>query len=72
MWNIGKIWLRFFTETPVRIKYDKQEKINKIIDEAVPFPKIKALIKRLLTWDRRLRMTFEEFLEDEFFIEQLN
>lgn len=70
VWNIGKIWLRFFTDVEIQIKYYNQEKINKIVDRNVFDIKINNLIKRLLTWHRKERITFEEFLEDNFFIKK--
>ena len=31
MWNIGKIMLRFFTDANIRIKFDSQQKIDRLI-----------------------------------------
>ena len=69
MWNIGRIWLRFFTDTTLRIKYHDQIKINKLIDQSVPQADINGLLKKLLTWDKHQRISFETFLEDEMFVD---
>jgi len=68
MWNVGKIWLRFFTRTPIRIKYQNQEKIDDIINENVKGEVVSRLIRRLLTWKPRKRISFEEFLAEDIFI----
>ena len=70
MWNIGKIWLRFFTKKEVKIKYHDQLKLNSIVDGNVQSQQIRYLIKRLLTWNRKERISFEEFLMDDFFIKE--
>jgi hypothetical protein len=57
MWNIGKIWLRFFTRAPIRIKYMNQEKIDKIVDESVAKVEYNQLIKKLLTWKSKKRIS---------------
>lgn len=58
MWNIGKIWLRFFTDKQIKIKYQKQEKIDAIIDEFVHRRDINKLIKQLLCWEYKSRISF--------------
>lgn len=58
MWNIGKIWLRFFTRNTIRMKYDPTEKINKIITENVPDKNIMKLIMNLLNRNPRERIGF--------------
>ena len=45
MWNIGKIWLRFFTRTPIIIKHQNQKLIDQIVNENVPVKEINKLIK---------------------------
>ena len=58
MWNIGKIWLRFFTDKQIKIKYHKQEKIDAVIDECVSRKDLNKLIKQLLCWDYKKRISF--------------
>lgn len=64
MWTIGKVILRFFTDTSIRIRFDNQQSINRIIDEHVGSREIKALIKRLLVWNHDERISFEQYLLD--------
>ena len=70
MWNIGKVWLRFFTRAPIRIKYQKQEKIDEIVNEEVKNKVINKLILKLLTWKPKKRITFQQFLAEDIFISE--
>ena len=70
MWNVGKVWLRYFTRTPIRIKYQKQAAIDNIVNESVPVKKVNRLIKAMLTWNKKERMTFENFLSEDIFISE--
>lgn len=65
MWNIGKVWLRFFTDQPVKIKHNTQKKVDKLIDASVPNSEIADILKRLLCLDKNDRIKFEGLLEVE-------
>ena len=65
MWNIGKAWLRFFTDQSVKIKHNTQKKVDKLIDAVVPRTALAAVLKRLLCLDKNERVKFEELLEVE-------
>ncbi len=65
VWNIGKVWLRFFTSEPVKIKHNTQKKMDRLIDAVVPKPPIAALMKRLLCLDKNERVRFEDLLQVE-------
>jgi hypothetical protein len=58
MWNIGKIWIRFFTAEPIKIKLMGQAKIDKLIDQSVKDTSIAGMLKRLLCRDSSTRITF--------------
>jgi hypothetical protein len=58
VWNIGKVWLRFFCDQPLKIKHNTQKKVDKLIDTAVPHPPTAALMKRILCLDKNDRMGF--------------
>jgi hypothetical protein len=65
VWNIGKAWLRFFTDQPVKIKHNTQKKVDRLIDAAVPQPAIATVMKRLLCLDKNERVKFEDLLQVE-------
>lgn len=58
MWNLGKVWLRFFTDQPVRIKHNTQKKVDRVIDTCVPSADIARLLKKILVLDKSERMKF--------------
>ena len=45
VWNLGKVWLRFFTDQTVKIKHNTQKKVDRIIDTFVPSGDIAQLMK---------------------------
>lgn len=52
MWNLGKVWLRFFTDQPVKIKHNTQKKVDRMIDTYVPSADIAQLLKKILVLDK--------------------
>lgn len=58
MWNLGKVWLRFFTDQPVKIKHNTQKKVDRLIDTFVPSAEIARLLKKILVLDKTQRVKF--------------
>ena len=58
MWNLGKVWLRFFTDQTVKIKHNTQKKVDRMIDTFVPSADIARLLKKILVLDKAERIKF--------------
>ena len=52
------MWIRFFTEQPVKIKHNTQKKVDQLIDSLVTGTELKVLLKKILCLDKVKRITF--------------
>ena len=62
MWNLGRIWIRFFTPHWINIRKTHQEDIDRLIENKVPSREIQQAIMNLLHRDSNKRISFEDFL----------
>ena len=48
MWNLGKVWLRFYSDRKVTVIDKSQAEIDEVIDNSVTDEKINKILKKSL------------------------
>jgi hypothetical protein len=58
VWNLGKVWLRFYSDRKVTVIDKSQAEIDEVIDNSVTDEKINNILKKSLKIKKDNRVTF--------------